>query len=128
MTATDRKQDRATRRAEAMRWAGARAARFSRRTGTLIVLLDVENGGEWLADPSEGGRFVLMCDDHSTLVQFEASRVALYNMTSPDWCPDCQALMAKGERAAGTRAPKRERVEIEDDALIASIRDSLRDA
>jgi hypothetical protein len=94
MTATEQKgNEMAT---ETM--AGEVFRRVNRQTGTRIVLLDGDNGGDWAADDE---RWVLLCDEHGNLCTFETRRQAESFAAAPDeWCPNCQ------ERVHGMIEPR----------------------
>jgi hypothetical protein len=84
--------EQAKRRAEAAEIAGYKQCQTAGSTGALIVLLDAKNGGDWLADPEDGGRWVTYCDDHSYLLQHETIHQARSWMAWPqEWCEECQA-------------------------------------
>ena len=34
-----------------------------------VLIVDVRNGGRWAASEDGGGRYVVICDPHGTLVQ-----------------------------------------------------------
>lgn len=59
----------------------------SRRTGTTVVLFDTTKTDEF--DP-EGGRWVTICEEHSTVCNHETRKLAEYHMPVVDWCEECQ--------------------------------------
>ena len=67
-------------------WAGYRAHRRSRITGTTVVLVD----GKAADVDTGGGRWALVCDDHGTVCAFTHQRDAREWMSDPScWCDEC---------------------------------------
>jgi hypothetical protein len=72
------------------RWAGEVARTRARTTGATVVLLDLRNGGEWAGTEDEGGRWLVICDTHSRVLQAEKRADAIYAMRHPElWCGAC---------------------------------------
>jgi hypothetical protein len=65
----------------------------NRISGTLVVLIDLAKPeAEWAGSMDDGGRWLLLCDDHSSLVQTTTRQNAEYHMPDPDWCPICSGI------------------------------------
>ena len=70
-------------------WAGYRAHRVSRATGTTVVLVD---GRDALLD-TDGGRWSLVCEAHGAVCAFSHQQDARAFMADPtEWCDDCAHL------------------------------------
>ena len=70
----------------AREWAGVRQVAIARSTGTLVAVL---NGAEAGLD-TDGGRWSLICDDHSTCVAIDTLAVARNLAPVPEeWCEAC---------------------------------------
>lgn len=64
----------------------------SRRTGTAVVLIDAQRGGDWL--DGGGARWITFCDDHGTCVGHETRELAESFLPYPDeFCADCTAIV-----------------------------------
>lgn len=71
--------------------AGAVEASRARATGTVVVLVDLANGGNWLGSPEDGGRWATFCEAHGEFVQHTSKTLARDWMPSPEvWCTGCQ--------------------------------------
>ena len=69
-------------------WAGYRAHRRNRVTGTTVVLVD----GRAADMDTSAGRWSLVCDDHGTACAFTHQRDARAWMQDPScWCEECDA-------------------------------------
>jgi len=67
---------------------GYRAHTRSRKTGTLVILVQSDEGGIE-SDPELP--WSLVCVDHGGCVCFETQRQARDHLSHPDdWCPTCQ--------------------------------------
>lgn len=74
-------------------WLGYRAHTHARSTGGgLVVTVDATG---WVADVvDEGGRWMTVCDQHSTNCHHPVLRNALAFMRSPEvWCEFCAAIV-----------------------------------
>jgi len=72
--------------AEARTYCGFRRASFARSTGTLVVLV---SSAEQACDPDLP--WTLICEQHSTIMQFETQANAVSWMAAPEqWCEECQ--------------------------------------
>jgi hypothetical protein len=58
----------------------------SRRTGTLVIVLDTQHA-VWLDD--DGGRWVTLCDEHSTVCNHQTRKLAMRHAPDVDWCEEC---------------------------------------
>jgi hypothetical protein len=75
-------------------YGGEVARRRCRMTDTTVVLLDLARpDARWAGDPADGGRWLTLCDDHSTICQHESRRTAVAWMAEPSWCGTCAARL-----------------------------------
>lgn len=58
----------------------------SRRTGTLVIVLDARLA-TWL--DSDGGRWITMCDEHGTVCNHATRKLAMWHAPTVDWCEEC---------------------------------------
>lgn len=89
-TATYTKESTMTNRQQLLRdarhTAGYRHASYAKSTGSLVVLVNSEEQGIDADMP-----WTLICEEHSTLMQFETRSNAKSWMAAPEqWCEDCQ--------------------------------------
>jgi hypothetical protein len=63
--------------------------RQNRITGTVVSVYDAEQGG---FDP-EGGKYAVVCEQHSTIVNVGTLRLATQTLAFPDFCEECQAKL-----------------------------------
>lgn len=72
-------------------YAGEVERRRNRQSGTTVVLLDRDNGGDWV-DADE--RWVTLCDEHSTTCGHETRLTARYFVATPEeWCEECRTAL-----------------------------------
>ncbi len=103
--ATRSSTTRAERRADAARTGGFVRCSFARSTGTLVIVLDALNGGDWLVDPTTAERWVTLCDDHATLCTHETRHLAQSHAACPEgWCEDCMDISDADEELAEQQA------------------------
>lgn len=70
--------------------AAVRQSRRSRRTGTLVDVVDSFHPNSYI-DPDEGGRWATVCVDHAGVVYHSTLALARHHAPVPDeWCPSCQ--------------------------------------
>lgn len=82
--------NRSERLAGASTWAGYRSAHFARSTGTLVAVVNTAEQG---LNPKDGGRWTLICDDHSTLLQIHTLTLARQFASAPEeWCENCMGV------------------------------------
>lgn len=73
---------------EVLRNEGIVYASRARSSGTIVGLYDVRKTDQF--DP-DGGRWVTICENHSTIVNHLTRKLAEAFMASPEaWCEDCQ--------------------------------------
>jgi len=60
-------------------------------SGTLTSIYHAEQSG--LFDPSEGGQWVTVCEEHATFVQHRTLTIARFYRTFPSWCDTCAEHM-----------------------------------
>ena len=71
--------------------AGCVEQRRSRATGTMVGLYQAEQAG---LDP-DAGKWVTVCEDHSTCVNHPTLSMARHHLPDPTgWCDDCREKMA----------------------------------
>lgn len=69
-------------------YAGEVFRRRNRRTGTLVVLVDRERGGDWIDGDN---RWQLVCDEHGTILDCESRQYATWMAPAVDeWCESCR--------------------------------------
>ena len=74
-------------------WAGYVAQRKNALSKGYNVIVDTRKGGDWAACEDDGGRYVIICDAHSTLVQstnLPGARASMKDATN--FCDDCREI------------------------------------
>jgi hypothetical protein len=95
-TATQEDSMSKTTRVRAATYAGEIYRARSRQTGTTVVVLDRNKGGNWV-DADE--RWVTMCDEHSTTCGHETQALAWRMGVVPaEWCEACTKLVETGAK------------------------------
>lgn len=88
----------------------------NRASGRLIILIDRENGGDWI---DADDRWVTFCDEHATTCSHGTRALARSFMAAPDeWCEECGAELSGPDHKLGD-APEpsaEQQAEWDDDA------------
>jgi hypothetical protein len=87
-------QKRRTYKADFNDIVGYRSSRRNPTTGAVYVLYDTLAEPVWL-DPDDG-RWVTMCEQHSTLVYHETKRLAELHLPYGEWCEECMMEETRG--------------------------------
>ena len=74
-------------------FAGYVTERRNPYSGGHTIILDARNGGDW-AGSEEDGRWIVLCNEHSTLVQTTSRPGAQGAMEAVDFCEACMAIAA----------------------------------
>jgi hypothetical protein len=84
--------------------------RRPRSTGLPVTQIDAEKHPDF--DPEEGGRFVTLCETHSTFCQHDTFSLARAHTASPEeWCEPCREVAEKRgrDKTSGFTEEDRER-------------------
>jgi hypothetical protein len=71
--------------------AGAVECRRNRKTGTIMTLYRADEAG-LETDPDTP--WCTVCQNHNTLICSSSRKLARMAMAWPDWCEECQDIMA----------------------------------
>ena len=74
-----------------------------RLTGTVVAIYDTAHPDN-VFDP-DGGRYVVVCEDHGTLCNFESLRLARQHVPAVDWCEACMQALHGPQAFRGPVSP-----------------------
>ncbi len=67
-----------------------RESRKRHATGTVVTLYDT-NHPDNIFDPA-GGRWVVVCEDHGAICNFDTIAMARFHAPCVEWCEECMGV------------------------------------